>query len=244
MALNITTYRMPDGILPKLERTSVALLQEHLEAVGADGDFLATAREQITFRSNIKFKFVRYENGQLICKLKPGDNSTAWTWYVTPPTGVDGDRLGRRLNGEPDDDELLQAAIPSDFNPGSLSQAIQDRMAQRPATPAPAPAVVEELPDKDDDEDEAADEPVVPVPKVSPKGATILERYEAARKLAEPYEARLAKIERLRRDIDDLMKEIEDKEGLIKQLEIESNKDAAGKAAYEKHQQIERLLDL
>lgn len=219
MALTITTYRLPDGVTSKIEKGAVELIRQELEKIGAEGDFLATAKEQITIR-NFRFKYVRFENGQLIIKVKPGDNSTAWTWWVTPPTGADGDRLGRLLSGEPDDDPLAALTAASEPAPAEPVEVTTD-----PEEIAPAPTPKSDV-----------------VGSVT--GQTIAERYDAAKRRAQPYKDRLDKIEAIREEIQHMFTAIEQKEAEVKKLETASQQDSAGKDAFEKLVRIEQLLEL
>jgi hypothetical protein len=139
MTVNVTTYKMPDSMPSQVAKQSVETIKEVLEEHDCEGDFLATAKGRFHSRSFPRFKFVRFENGQLICKLRPGGNDTAWEWWVTPPTGASGDRIASRLRGEPSDEELLSAAVPAEFDPDKVAAALA---AEEPAEDAPVADVI------------------------------------------------------------------------------------------------------
>lgn len=51
--------------------------------------FVLVNRKQCKMRQpKEKCRFVRFERNQLLFKVKPGDNSTAWEWIVTPDSSL------------------------------------------------------------------------------------------------------------------------------------------------------------
>jgi len=247
MTVTVTTYRMPDGFTGKIEKQARAIIKEVLEAAGASGAFLASAKTQLTMKANVKFRFIRYEKGQLVAKIKPGGNATAWEWTLTPPDGTDGAQLGRRLAGEPSDEELMAAAIPSNFDASKVSKAITKTAEPKPLT-AKESAKIRSIPTQSERyEWQNPPEPAPAPPSetfTAATSGTIAERYALAEKNAQPYADRLVKVEGLRSQMQSHFDAAEKLESEIKREEVAAEKDASGKKAYETLHKIKQLLDM
>lgn len=231
MSVKINTYKLPKGVLPKLERDAVKIIREELTNAGApDGTYLATAVSQITMKANLKFKYVRLQQGQIYAKIKTGDNSTAWEWRITPPSAAEAEVLDRFFSqGDVIRDDDFEDIIPSN-RPDNAPVEVEE-----PASAAAKPpvAVKEEI---------LPSGPVLP-PQNGAAGSALDAKFRAAREKALPYAERLQQIELLRDTVLGLMHKIETTEEEIRQLEIAAEKDASGKAAYEKFYRLQQLLD-
>lgn len=235
--IEIRPYKLMHSMTSKLEKTTVALLTQVLEdeADIHDGLFLITPQEQVGMKGNDRWRYVRYENGQLYLRLKPGDNSTAWIWIIKPPTDAIGQLIAHRLSGgkqgedpEADDTEQTQhtaeaaEAPPRDTEADGTQPSTQFNPVAEPTANG-----------------KHSPEPATPLPA----GTTIAERYEIAKKQAAAYHERELKITQLRKQADELILQAEKVEKEINKLREEADKDVVGKTANEKLRMIQQLLE-
>lgn len=240
MPVTLTTYNMP-RMTPKVVKSALGVIQVVLEAKGCTGDFLAIAKTRYPGHTP-GFKFIRLDHGQLICKVQPSGNDSAWEWWVTPPSGDDGEQIARRLNGELSDAELLGAnVVPEDFDPDKVAAAIASGAA--PSGPKSKSKKKSKGKSKSGSVEEETQR-FLAEKQHAPSAAVIADRYEAAEQQAVPYAEKMLGLEDLQRKLQTMYLEIEDLEKQIKIQEQELAKDSAGKHAYEQLARIAALLDM
>ena len=95
MQVEFLMGRVQAEIEPIVVKSAVSALQDFFKPLTLNG--LPSTPCKITLATGVrvrmghhshKVKFVREANGQLVFKVQPGDNSTAWEWWLTPPQAV------------------------------------------------------------------------------------------------------------------------------------------------------------
>lgn len=197
--------------------------------------FVLVNRKQCKMRQpKEKCRFVRFERNQLLFKVKPGDNSTAWEWIVTPDSALL---------------PLLQTVLQTEVEAEEGEPFQLPDPAASPPVPLVAPLLPEVLP---------AVQPVVaavvPVAVTTPAAAEaaaavipvgedrLLDRYRSLQAQAQAWlglDGEInAKLEELHR--------LEDRMNLLRQeitaLEDKQKADTVGSNAAAKMQQLWTLI--
>lgn len=231
MTVELTTYKMPTAIGPKVIRGATDIIKEHLEEKGFTGNWLATATQQITIRAQVKIRFVRRQEQQLLMRVKPGNNATAWEWLLTPPDPSLAPRVASVLSGERDPEDVrIEDVIPAE----TVTEPTAETEA--PTTPANNEQAADIALSQESEDEAAANLP--------PIVHSLPSRLAHAEKKAEGYKKRLQRIEDLRTEVQRLMQEADQREEEAKKLEEEAGNDVTGKAAYDALVTISQLLDI
>lgn len=74
----------------KVARQICKLLEDILTTLGYGdtGVWIVSLRKQISKKDNCMFKVLRRKNRAILCRVKPGDNSTCWEAFLRPPQGL------------------------------------------------------------------------------------------------------------------------------------------------------------
>ena len=214
MPVKLIKQRMPDTLANKVAKASLEIIADVLDEAGADGDFLVAATKRFHSKVFPKFKFVRYESAVLFCKVRPGGNDTAWEWLITAPSAAEGSRISDVLSGKP-------AANEEPFNPFPTLEPGE----AEPAEPEPAVVTPSET-------------------FHAPTVGTIEERFEMARKAAEPYEKKVAELAVSQEQLRQAYQRVEELDKQIATQEKALAADSDGKKAYEALAQINQLLGM
>jgi uncharacterized small protein (DUF1192 family) len=199
--------------------------------------FVLVNRKQCKMRQpKDSCRFVRFERNQLLFKVKPGDNSTAWEWIVTPDSAL-----------LPLLQTVLQTETEAEAEEGEPSQ-LSDHAASPPVPPVSP--LMHEVPS----EIQAVGAAVVSVAVTAPAAAEaavavlpigedrLLDRYRALQAQAQAWlgldgeiNSKLTELQRL-----------EDRMNLLRQeitaLEDKHKADTAGSDAASKMKQLWTLI--
>ena len=116
-------------------------------------------KQQITNKSDFVFKFVGRHKNAIICRFKPGDNSTCWDIYLNPPKGYLIDEIISNLKQVPLDAEFIRLPqareakiMAQGIGKSAVPSAVPRIPLSVPASP-PIPFPVRQTVDEPDDED-------------------------------------------------------------------------------------------
>jgi hypothetical protein len=272
MTITISPYRIPNGMPTKLLKKSLSLLESRLEAAELSGTFMASPRTQIRVRSPEPLRVTSINTGQIRLKLKPGDNTTAWEWFLTPPADVEPEDVASRLDPTyrpsnplpaivqkkaaeqaplgPSDTSLeeLHATLKAQLPPVSPPAARKAVKPEKPTAPPPTLPPAAKAPPPPDPQ--IVREQVAPPPPLAASETPLAPptsrdaRLRQAQEAAAGYAKRLEEIARVRTEITACYAKIEELEDLVLAMDKEASKDAAGKEAYEKLKKIDTLLEM
>lgn len=99
------------NVPPKVINAANALLDDMLKEF--DGDFRIQYGDQIRMRGDVRVRLGNAVGNRLTVKLKPGDNTTAREWHISPPAPLTAPSLYRMLKdrqGVPNGDSEPQEA--------------------------------------------------------------------------------------------------------------------------------------
>jgi len=102
---------------PKMDRECVQggmhLIREALNKAGFQGLFAVTPQERITMRGQERIRFTIHNDHHFIVNCRPGNNGTAWEWWVRPPHPLTPEHCHRILTAlQPSESEVTHTTKP------------------------------------------------------------------------------------------------------------------------------------
>lgn len=190
-----------DETTPRIIHDAVEMLDDLLKDFA--GKFKVSVLDQIRMRGDVRLRLGNAIGQRLVVKVKPGDNTTAREWGITPPPPLTAQSLYRMLKDK---------AVPN----GSNGSDGNDDDA-KPLKPLPSlDDVVAALP------------PLVDVSKLPPLTAqpfkTLTDRIAELQAASAAYDDRIRIIAGMERQVEELMAKIE-------AVQQEQEEDYAGKQA-------------
>jgi hypothetical protein len=129
-----------------MERESIhggmQLIRDALTEAGFRGLFSVQPHERITMKGHVKFRVTIHRGEHFIVNCKPGDNGTAWEWWIRPPHPLTAEHCHRILTAlQPVDDASNGHATKPRF---TTPPAIED-----PSKPNKATVLAADHPEED-----------------------------------------------------------------------------------------------
>lgn len=83
--VELSLTRQPNQISRDALHGGMKLIREALTNAGFEGLFAVTPHERITMKGDKRIRVTIFKEGNVLINCRPGDNGTAWEWWVRPP---------------------------------------------------------------------------------------------------------------------------------------------------------------
>lgn len=92
------------------------LVKSILEQLGYEKEWTISLIKQISKKNDFKFQVASRRGTTIICRTKPGDNSTAWEIMLIPPKGYLVDQIFNDLKTVPENGKMIKIPLSKKLN--------------------------------------------------------------------------------------------------------------------------------